>query len=161
MQRVVISVLRRRAYAGGDWFAVYGDGGGGSIDYGRPIGSGAVRFWPGAAGRVGHLLDGHLFLPHFDSVRPDGHLSGLHLLGEHFWPAPAIRFDTPEYYYGVFKHVARTYDALGNCRSDDPVVVQTVVNSSPRSANKALLSGYDKQSDRVTIEFEQSVDLGG
>jgi hypothetical protein len=159
MQRVVLGVLRRRVYRSGDTFGVYGDGGTGSIVYGRAISDAPVPFWPGAALRAGHLLDGHGVLPHLDSVQPDGHLEGLHVLGEHFWPSRAIVFETPEYYFGVVRHAVRTYDHSGNCRPDEPLVVETVVNSSPRAPSGARLWGYDAQLGQVILAFEASPEL--
>jgi len=159
MQRVVIFVPRFRRYVSGDGFAVYGDGGTGSIDYKRMIGDAVVPFWPSAGRRLGHLLDGHLMLPHISSVWPAGHLEGMHLVGEHLWPAGMIRFETPLYYFGAFRHVVRTLDAAGNWREDAPVVVETVVNSSPRAVGDVVLAGYDGEADRVTIEFIPSPEL--
>jgi hypothetical protein len=138
---------------------VYGDGGSGTIDYDRPLGGGRIAFWPGVALPAGHLCDGHLVLPHLDSVEPNGHLDGLHLTGQHFLPAAGVRCETPEYYHGVFRHAVRTYDESGNSRSDDPAIFLTVVNSSPRGPRRVFLDRYDKQGDRVYISFEPSPDL--
>ena len=147
-------------YRSGDTFQVYGDGGTGSVDYSRAISDAPVPFWPGAALRAGHLLDGHVVLPHLDSVQPDGHLEGRHGLGEHLWPGRAIVFQTPEYYFGAVRHAVRTYDHVGNCRPEEPLVVETVVNSSPRAPSEARLWGYDEPSGRVIIAFEASPEFG-
>jgi hypothetical protein len=159
MQRVVIHVPRFRQYDSGDGFAVYGDGGTGSIDYGRMIGDAVVPFWPSSARRLGHLLDGHLMLPHISTAWLDGHLAGMHLIGEHLWPAGVIRFETPLYYFGAFGHVVRMLDAAGNWREDEPAVVATVVNSSPRAVGDVVLAGYEGETDRVAIEFVHSPEL--
>jgi len=161
MQRVVILVPRFRRYASGDGFAVYGDGGTGSIDYEQIVGDAIVTFWPLAAKRQGHLLDGHLMLSHVSSVWPDGHLEGMHGVGEHLWPAGVIRFETPRYYFGAFRHAVRPFDAAGNWREDEPVVVETVVNSSPRAVGDVVLASHDGEVDRVTIGFVPSPELSG
>lgn len=159
MQNVVMHVPRFHQYDSGDGFAVYGDGGTGSFDYGRMIGDAVVPFWPLAGNRLGHLLDGHLMLPHLTSIWRDGHLDGMHLVGQHLWPAGVIRFETPLYYFGAFRHVVRTLDAAGNWREVAPVVVKTVVNSSPRAAGGVVLAGYEAEADRVTIGFTASPEL--
>ena len=159
MQRVVIHVPRFRQYDSGDGFAVYGDGGTGSIDYGRMIGDATVPFWPSASRRLGHLLDGHLMLPHITSSELDGHLDGMHLVGQHLWPAGVIRFETPLYYFGAFRHVVRTLDAAGNWCEGAPVVVKTVVNTSPRAVEDVSVADYDGGADRVAVEFGPSPEL--
>ena len=159
MQQVVIHVPRFRQYTSGDGFAVYGDGGSGTIDYERMMGDAVVPFWPLAGRRLGHLLDGHLMLPHISSTWPDGHLEGMHLVGEHSWPAGVIRFETPVYYFGAFGHVVRTLDAAGNWREDGQGVVETVINSSPRAVGAVSLAGYDGEADCVTVEFAPSPEL--
>lgn len=158
MQRVVVSVLRRRRYAAGDGFDVFWDGGSGTVDFSRPLNAVRVRFWPGAARRGGHLCDGHLMLPHVDSVWPDGHLEGTHLLDEHLWPAGLLRFETPEHYFGLLKLAVRSYDAAGNF-CDEAGQVQVVVNSSPRPPSQARRSDYDAVADRLSIDFAASPDL--
>ena len=161
MQRVVIHVPRFRQYTSGDGFAVYGNGGTGTVDYERMIGDSVVPFWPLAGRRRGHLLDGHLTLSHMSSVWPEGHLAGMHLIGEHLWPAGVIRFETPLYYFGAFGHVVRMLDAAGNWHEGEPVVVETVVNSSPRGVGDVLVAGYDGGSDCVTVGFAPSPELSG
>lgn len=159
MQSVRLLVPRRKEYRGGDGFEVFGNGGSGAIDFSKPVTNRRVLLWSEAAGRRGHLLDGHLMLRHLDSVDRDGHLSGIHLNDEHLMPAGVIQVEVGRYVLGRFLHAVRTVDGAGNWSSDTPVTLTTVINSCPDRPGRLVALLHDAEADQLTFSFEASPKL--
>ena len=153
MVRVRLTMLRLRRYASDTRFEAYGDLGTGQIDYEHPLSPEAVRFWPEAGERNGHLSDAHLALRHVDSIDPDGHLETLHLKAEHLWPAWPMVVGSPSYVFGRFDHAVRLFDGAGNVSSDPPATYATTVNTAPAAPRGLKQVGYDDAFDQVTFSF--------
>ncbi len=160
MQRVRITVTRRREFVAGDTFEVFGDQATGTIDFAAPLLDRRVPLWPEAVPTNGHVQDGHVSGRHLDTVDPDGHLDGLHLIDDHLWPAAPRTAETPEYMFGAFKHSVKTYDALGNVKSDTSPVLTTVINSSPTAPRDFVKDTYDAGNDQMRFSFAASDQLG-
>ena len=156
MIRVRFTVLRLRRYASDAWLELYGDLGGGELDYAHPLGPGPIRFWPEAGGRGGHLCDAHLSVRHLDAVDPDGHLETAHLESEHLWPAWPIVVESPAYVFGKFDHAIRVYDEAGNVAGDAPLRHVVVVNSAPAIPRGLKHRGSDPATSQVTFSFHGS-----
>jgi hypothetical protein len=152
MQRVTTDILRLRRFSSDTTFAVFGDLRAGAIDLAHPLPPGPQGLWPAAAPRAGHLLDAHLLTRHLDSVCPDGHLNTLHLRGEHLYPARPVRFASPGYVFGRFRHAVRMYDGAGNAAGEVPLADITV-NSNPTPPHDGRVESYDPQADRITMAF--------
>ena len=152
MRKVTIDILRLRRFSSDTTFAVFGDLGAGAVDLGRPLPPGRQVLWPTAAPRAGHLLDAHLLTRHLESVCPDGHLDTLHLRAEHLYPARPVRFASPGYAFGRFRHAVRMYDGAGNAANAVPLVDITV-NSNPTPPQDCRVESYDPQEDRLTLAF--------
>lgn len=161
MQSVRILVPRRREYRGGDGFEVFGDGGSGTIDFSHPVTGRRVGLWSEAAGRRGHLLDGHLMLRYLDSVDRDGHFSGVHLNDDHLVPAGVVQVEVGRYVLGRFRHAVRMVDAAGNHVDDTPVTLTTVINSHPDRPGRLSAASYDSETDQIAFGFEPSPKLAG
>lgn len=153
MQRVRLIITGRSGYAAGDRFEVFGDGGSGQIDYDHPLTDRPVPFWPEAVPRRGHLLDGHLELPHAEGTWPDGHLEGVHLLDDHGRPSAPVMFDTPEYVFGAFTHGVRPVDRLGNVFGGEPSETTQTINSSPPRPFNFSLSAFDEATGQAVFSF--------
>lgn len=160
MQTVAITVPRRRAYVAGDAFDAFGDGGTGTIDFTAPLLDRRVALWPEAAPAQGHLLEGHACGRHLDRVDPDGHLEGVHLFGDHHWPAAPVTAETPPVMFGAFQNAVKTYDALGNVKADTPPTHTTVINSSPTAPRDFAKTTYDSGADVMSFSFTASDELG-
>ena len=156
MIRVRLMVLRLRRYAADTWFEVYGDLGGGEMDYDHPLAPGPVRFWPEAGERNGHLRDAHLTLRHLDSVGPDGHLETLHLEAAHLWPAWPLVVESPSYVFGRFDHALKLFDGAGNASADPPAQHAVVINAAPPAPRGLKTVAYDQATDQVTFTFHGS-----
>jgi hypothetical protein len=152
MQRVRFEVARLRRYASDVRFEVFGDLGSGEIDYDHALTPSPVRLWSGAPEVVGNVLDGHLTGRHLDHVWPDGHLSGVHLGGEHLYPAVVFVFDSPAYVFGRFQHAVVMSDGAGNSSSVEFGAV--IVNSGPKVPQCVARGAYDAATDRQTLTFE-------
>jgi len=161
MQSVRLLVPRETEFRGGDGFDVFGDGGGGAIDFSAPLVPRRMRLWAESAGRRGHVLDGHLVLRHLDSVDPDGHLTGLHFHDRFLMPGGALAVEVGRYVFGRFLHAVRMYDAYGNTHGAAPVTLDTVINSVPARPRRLTAKSYDPVGDRVTFSFEPSPKLVG
>lgn len=159
MQRLSIYIPRRRHWTSSDRVELFGDGGSGTIDTSTPLVDGSQRVWRDSAVPAGHMLDGHLMMGHLDDVRPEGHLCGLHLLGEHGWCCQSVWFETPPYYFGAFAHRARVVDGAGNVCDTPAVGDVCVINSWPQAVRSASVIDYDSAAEQVTIAFEPSVSL--
>jgi len=151
MRRVRIGVERLRRYAADTSFQVYGDYGSGPIDFVHAMTPRAVALWPEAARRAGHVRDGHLSLRHLDSVDPDGHLEGLHVGGEHFYPALEVSYDTPAYVFGRFTHAVRMVDGAGN--ESGSATAAVTINAAPTVPGCVARASYDSLSDQITFSF--------
>ena len=154
MQRVRVGVSRLRRYDGQTRFEVFGDLGGGTVDFDHPLTPRPVALWPEAAPRAGHLLDAHLVVRHLDSVDPDGHLDGVHLEAEHLWPALLVTYDTPGYVFGRFAHAVKMSDGSGNVSASSTAAV--TINCSPTVPACVTRSGYEPVDDRLTFTFGPS-----
>lgn len=132
MQSVRVIVARRRDFAPGDAFEVFGNGGRGAIDFSRPLTPHPVAFWPDAVPTAGHLRDAHLCVFHLAAVHgADGHLLGTHLLDRHLRPERAMGFEAGRYCLGRFRFAVRVVDPSGNTRAEDVPEAEVVVNASP------------------------------
>jgi hypothetical protein len=161
MQTIRIGVVRGRAYHSSDGFHVYGDRGTGVMDWVHPVTPRRELFWPDAAAMAGHLLAGHVMGPHLDSVRPDGHLEGVHLLDECLMPAAAILYESDPLVFGRFRHAVVTEDAIGNATQAGVTIHETVINSEPAAARDLKPVSYDAGSHRLTLAFSPSERLVG
>jgi hypothetical protein len=160
MERVIIRVPRGRRYASDVGFDVYGDGGSGSVDYGRPLNAQRVRLWPDAPPRAGHLREGYLIPEHLDSVSPEGHLGVRHLRDEHLWGGGEATFAAGPYCFGRLAHAVRMVDGRGEGDANSVTIVSSVVNSWPRRAGSFAVSAFDEGSDQVSFSFGPSPDVG-
>lgn len=151
MERVLVSVDRLRRYNADASFEVYGDLGTGAIDWDHPLTPRPVRLWAEGVVRRGHVCDGHLVVRHLDSVHPDGHLEGAHVLHEHLFPALAVTFATPAYVFGRFQHAVTLVDGAGNV---SPATQNSVtVNSAPSVPEAVVREAYDAGTDLLTWTF--------
>lgn len=154
MQSICIRVPRLRQYPSDHAFEVYGDLGGGGIDYDRPLTDRKQRLWPEAEPQPGHLLGGHLMVRHLDGIEPDGHLQGAHLGDRHLWPAVDVRFVTREYIFGRFQHEVRIVSGVGNMAPAGSVVHEQTINSSPPVPTSFKVTSYDSDNDQATFSFQ-------
>ncbi len=161
MQSIRIGVVRERRFCSTDGFHVYGDSGSGVMDWVHPVTPRRELFWPDAAVVAGHLLAGHVMGPHLDSVRPDGHLEGVHLLDECLMPAAAIFCETDPLVFGRFRHAVVTEDAIGNATQAGVTIRERVINSEPAAARDLKPVSYDAGSHRLTFSFVPSERLVG
>lgn len=155
MQRILLLVGGRAAQLSGDTFEVFGNGGGGPVDFSAALSDRPMAYWPGAGRRFGHLRDAHLAARHADGVFPDGHVEGLHLLDAHGRPSAPIAFETPEYVFGAFVHAVRAVDALGNAADAEVLTQATTINSAPAKPWRFAKSGFDYGTGQVVFEFER------
>jgi len=127
------------------------------MDFAKPLNDRPVPFWPQAAPRRGHLLDGHLAVPHADSVFPDGHLEGVHLLEEHGIPSAPLLFDTPPYVFGRFWHAVKSRDVAGNVSAGASAASAQTINSSPARPFDFAVSGFDDGTGQVEFVFKKPI----
>lgn len=161
MERIQVQVVRGGRYGSGDGFQVYGDSGGGGMDWVRPLTARRQLLWPDAPPVAGHLIGGHLASGHLDAVRPAGHLGGCHLLDEHLRPAAAVVWESPAVVFGRFRLAVVMEDAAGNADPAGARVCEQVVNSGPPPARGLVPKAHDAVDGRLTLRFTPSPRLVG
>lgn len=160
MQRVRLTVPRRREYGPGDAFEVYSDGGTGSIDYERPLTSRPIAFWPDAEPAAGHLLDSHLRGRAQGAAAAGGHLDGAHLMGRSLQPERVFTFETELLYVGRYRFAVRVLDAAGNVRSDAEAQAEVVINTGPEPPESFVPSASNALTGRMRFSFAPSGQVG-
>jgi len=158
MEAVTLTTLRRRAFTSLDAFDLLTDGASGTLDAMHPLNERPVRFWDGLPPAGGHLYGGHMVGGHLDAMAPDGHLSNMHLLDEHCWPAAPLPWTTRPFYFGLFQFAVRVMDRVGNL-GDVSAAQPRVINSAPRPARTLSKSSYDAPTQRLTFTLTPSPDL--
>jgi hypothetical protein len=131
------------------------------MDFSHPLTPRRVRLWDDVPPPAGHVQAGHVMGLHLDSVIPDGHTEGTHLLDEHLRPAAPIVFETMAFVFGRFRHAVVMEDAAGNWTSAGVAIQETVINSEPVSADEFAPTGHDGQTGRLTFTFRSSYRLTG
>lgn len=154
MKRLRFLILRSPVFAADTSVAMYGDLGGGTIDYNKPLPPGRVRLWPASPPRAGHLLDGHLAIGHLDGVVEDGHLTGGHLLDGHLTPVLAIAFHSPRYVFGRFKHGFLFVDGAGNASAEGAMEFAHTVNDGPDAPRAIRRTGWIAASKQVRFAIK-------
>lgn len=139
MQRVSVGVVRGQGCREGDGFEVYGDRGGGQVDWLHPLTGRTQLLWDGCGQLPGHVNGGHLAAAHLCSVTADGHTLGTHLLDTHLRPAFAVNWQSEPYVFGRFQHAVVMVDRAGNAQST-PAVHSTVINSWPEPPRDLVAS---------------------
>lgn len=154
MKRVQFVITRSPEFTADVSLELYGDLGGGVIDFNRPLAPGRTRLWPAAPLIRGHLLDGHLAAVHLDATVTDGHLTGPHLLDGHLNVQLAIVVLSPRYVFGRFQHALRFVDGAGNLTAQgDHTFVQTI-NDAPDAPGGLRRIGWDGTQKRVCFAFK-------
>lgn len=161
MQKIRIAVVRDSQFRSGDGFEVFGDAGGGEVDWVHPVTPRRMLFWDGALAMVPHVLAGHLMGFHLDSMPRDGHLYGTHLMDRQMLPAGTVVFEGGPFVFGRFQHVVVTQDEVGNCGYEGVTVYSKVVNSYPPSARDLRVESYDYPTGVATFSFKPSERLVG
>ncbi len=160
MERIRVAVPRRQDTPEKVSFDVYGDAGSGTIDYSGPLNIGPLRLWPTSALHPGHHYQGHLVSAHLGVSPGDGHLADRFLCERHLQPAADVVFEAGPYCFGRFQHAVVMRDAAMNGDTGAATVVTKTINSEPRRVTRARAASFDSGSDRVTISFVRSPDVG-
>jgi len=160
MERIRVAVPRRQDTSEQVSFDVYGDAGSGTIDYSDPLNIGPLRLWPTSALHPGHHHDGHLASAHLGVPAGDGHLAERFLREQHLRPAADVVFEAGPYCFGRFQHAVVMLDAAKNGDTGAATVVTKTINSEPRRVTRVRAASFDSGSDRVTISFVRSPDVG-
>jgi len=161
MQQLVIDVVRRRGFASGDGFHVYGNGGSGAVDWEHPVTSRRYLLHPDTPPAATHLRAEHLHTMHLDTVTADGHLQGTHLLDACQWPAGVISHVSRPLVFGRFSHAVVVEDAAGNADTAGAVFHEQVINAAPPPPSEFKAVEHDASTGRLTFSFTPSDRLAG
>jgi hypothetical protein len=120
-----------------------------------------MLLWEDSCNSAGHQLGGFLWAPHLDSIRPDGHLRGTHLMDQRGYPGGVVTYETEPLVFGRFRHAIVTEDAAGNAQTQGILVHETVINSAPPPAGDFRPVNHDPATGRLTFNFSPSPRLIG
>jgi hypothetical protein len=158
VERLTLTIARRRGLHSGDQFEVLGDRGSGVVDAARPLSARPRPFWDRLMESPGHLHGGHLAGGHVDGATRDGHLANRHVSDEHLWPAGLCDWRTPPLYFGLFQFQLRVVRRNGDLIATSDLMAR-LVNSSPRRCGGVTPTEFESKTRRLSFTIAPSQDL--
>jgi len=154
--RVKISLLRSQNLPFGATAIVYFDGGVGEIDYQTPVSELPIRIWPGWQDKAGFGMSKFGVSDFgYDSAAAAGFGKGSFGNGQFGLDADAIEWTSPVLTAGVYKFAVKVIDGRGNAGSGSETEPITVTPAA-RPAEKLSISSFDKQTNQLILNVEDS-----
>ena len=154
--RVSISLLRSQNLPPGATAIVYFDGGTGEIDYDVPLSDLPIRVWPGWQDKAGLGMSGFGAGDFgYDSAAAVGFARGSFGNGQFGLDADTIEWTSPVLTAGVYKFAVKVIDGRGNASTGSETGPITVTPAA-RPAEKVSISSFDKQTNQLILDVEES-----
>lgn len=154
--RARISLLRSQNLPVGATALVYFDGGTGEIDYQMPLGDLPIRIWPTWQDKAGFGMSKFGASDFgYDSAAAVGFGKGSFGNGQFGLDADMIEWTSPVLTAGVYKFAVKVFDDRGNASSGsetEPIKV----TPAARPAEKLSISSFDKQTNQLVLQIEDS-----
>lgn len=155
--RVRFTLLRSQNLPMGATANVYYDDGTGEIDYSHPLNNSPIRIWPTWQDKAGFAMSG-FGLGDFgcDATAAIGFGKGCFGHGQFGLDADTIEWTSPPLPTGAYRFGIKVKDELGH-QSTPSETGLIIVTPAPKPAKKMRVASFDKQTNQLILEIENTV----
>lgn len=154
--RVKFTLLRSQNLPIGATVDIYFDNGTGDIDYDHPLNNSPVRIWPTWQDKAGFGMSQFgLDDLGYDAAAAVGFGKGSFGYGHYGLDADVIEWISPPLSAGVYRFGIKLRDESGYQSASSETEPVTVI-PAPRPAEKMSVSSFDKQTNKLVLDIEDT-----